>query len=100
MTILTDGVHLMTDGDIDELHRFAQAMGLKRAWFQDKPLHPHYDLTTKHARKRAISAGAELVTARELAMRCSKLFSLRCTCGYGNYLSPAHEAYCPMRIGK
>ena len=28
--------HLWTDGDIDELHKFAQSIGLKRRWFQDK----------------------------------------------------------------
>jgi hypothetical protein len=29
---------------IDELHEFAQSIGLKKAWFHNKPFHPHYDL--------------------------------------------------------
>lgn len=37
------GGHLMTN-DLTELHRFAQSIGLKRQWFQDKTF-PHYDLT-------------------------------------------------------
>lgn len=36
--------HLWTDGDIEELHKFAQKIGLKRSWFQDKKNFPHYDL--------------------------------------------------------
>ncbi|MDP2779758.1 DUF4031 domain-containing protein [Devosia sp.] len=36
--------HLWTDGDLAELHVFAEALGLKRRWFQDKHLLPHYDL--------------------------------------------------------
>lgn len=65
MAIYTDGTHLMDDGDINELHDFAiNKLGFKRSWFQDNspPQHPHYDLTTASARRRAIAAGAILVT--------------------------------------
>ena len=64
--ILTDGVHLISDTSEDELHAFAQKMGLKRRWFQNKPDHPHYDLTTKRAQERAIAAGAKLVTGKDI----------------------------------
>lgn len=38
--------HLLTDEvDLTELHRVAQAGGMKRSWFQDHPDHPHYDIT-------------------------------------------------------
>jgi hypothetical protein len=59
--IYTDGVHLIDDGNIEELHDFAvNNLGFKREWFQDNspPQHPHYDLTTARAKKRAIEAGA------------------------------------------
>jgi hypothetical protein len=60
--------HLFCDGDLDELHRFAARIGMRRAWFQDWPEHrfPHYDVTASR-RARAIQAGATTVTWRESA---------------------------------
>ncbi len=60
--------HLTTDGDIQELHMFAAIIGCKRAWFQDHPTHPHYDLTTSR-REDAVRRGAVFVAAREQARR-------------------------------
>ena len=50
--------HLMAD-DIDELHRFAAALGLQRISYQGPPKtpSPHYDLTA-FERRRAIALGA------------------------------------------
>ncbi len=56
--------HLTTDGEIDELHRFAHALGMRRQWFQDHPLAPHYDLTPGR-RERALQLGAVFVPIRE-----------------------------------
>lgn len=53
------GGHMQAD-DLDELHAFAASIGLKRAWFQDRPDRPeasHYDLT-RGRRDAAILAGA------------------------------------------
>jgi hypothetical protein len=61
MPAFTDGVHLVAE-TLDDLHEFAQAIGLKREWFQDHPRHPHYDLTTIRAVRRAINRGAVLVS--------------------------------------
>lgn len=36
--------HLWSE-DVEALHRLARKIGLKRAWFQDRPGFPHYDLT-------------------------------------------------------
>jgi hypothetical protein len=57
--------HLTAD-DTEELHAFAERLGLRRAWFQDHPdpTRHHYDLTDP-ARERAIAAGAVAVTWRE-----------------------------------
>ena len=63
--------HMMTDGDTSELHEFAKRIGMKRHWFQDHPLHPHYDLTAG-MRAKAIRAGAIPVSSVELVNRCSK----------------------------
>lgn len=50
--------HLVAD-TLDELHEFAQGIGLRREWFQDKRL-PHYDVSKSKA-KEAIKAGAKFV---------------------------------------
>lgn len=60
--------HLTTDGPLEELHEFAARLGLRREWFQEHRLAPHYDLTIK-LRARAIERGAIEVSAREQAKR-------------------------------
>jgi hypothetical protein len=64
---LSGSAHLTAD-TLEELHAFAKRIGLKREWFQDHPLCPHYDISPKrHA--AALVAGAILVSAREQALR-------------------------------
>jgi len=48
--------HLVAD-DTRELHSFAKSIGLRRAWFQNHPRLPHYDLT-QNKRRQAVKAGA------------------------------------------
>jgi len=56
--------HMMA-ADLDELHAMAKLIGVQRRWFQGD----HYDICLSK-RKRAIEAGAEEVSARQLvAMR-------------------------------
>ena len=59
--------HLTTDGPIEALHTFAKNIGLKRAWFQDHPLAPHYDLNASR-REYALLRGAVFVPARTQAI--------------------------------
>ena len=69
MAILTDGVHLISDTSLEELHTFAIGkLGFKPHWFQDHPIHPHYDLTTTRAKDKAIRMGAILVSPAKLVM--------------------------------
>ena len=65
--------HMAADGDINELHAFATSLGLKRAWFQNHTLHPHYDLTPSK-RLQAIKCGAIEVTSAELVRLTSEYF--------------------------
>jgi hypothetical protein len=56
---------------VDDLHAFAVALGLERAWFQSRPGRPdrdHYDLH-RAGRDAAILAGAIPETAREGVLR-------------------------------
>jgi hypothetical protein len=56
----------VVDASIDELHAFAARLGLKRSWFQDHVLAPHYDLSpAKHA--LALKLGAVYRSARDQA---------------------------------
>jgi len=50
--------------DLGELHAFATAIGLRRAWFQDKRPLPHYDVTDSK-RHQAIAAGAVAISWKE-----------------------------------
>ncbi len=64
--------HMMTDQtDLTELHDTAKKIGLKRQWFQDHPLHPHYDIVAKAKRAKAIRLGAVPVDTVEIIKRCS-----------------------------
>jgi hypothetical protein len=69
--ILTDGVHLVSDipgeeGEC-ELHAFASKLRFRKDWFQRHPVHPHYDLTTARASRRATAAGATMTSSRAIA---------------------------------
>jgi alkanesulfonate monooxygenase SsuD/methylene tetrahydromethanopterin reductase-like flavin-dependent oxidoreductase (luciferase family) len=63
--------HMATDGDLDELHAMADRVGLKRAWFQDHPRVPHYDLRPSK-RRLAVAAGAVEVGPKELLAVCRR----------------------------
>jgi hypothetical protein len=54
--------------DEEKLHRFAVGvLKFDRSWFQDKDKRrPHYDLTTEHARDRAVASGAVPVGAGQM----------------------------------
>lgn len=57
--------HMVSDTDIDELHRFARKIGLRREWFQDDGGLPHYDIVgTKRA--LAVKLGARSAAPREV----------------------------------
>lgn len=57
--------HMFAD-TLDELHEMAAAVGMKRAWFQNHPSLPHYDLVPSR-RQRAVALGAQEVTRREMS---------------------------------
>lgn len=57
--------HLTAD-TLEELHELAKKIGMKREWFQDHPLAPHYDLNAVR-RVKAIKAGAIYKPAKEQA---------------------------------
>ncbi|RJK97779.1 DUF4031 domain-containing protein [Vallicoccus soli] len=56
--------HLVSDTGYDELHAFAERLGVPRRAFQGD----HYDIP-EELRDRAIALGAQDVTGRELVTR-------------------------------
>jgi hypothetical protein len=56
--------HLVSDASFEELHAFAERLGIPRRYFQGD----HYDLPA-HLRERALELGAEPVTTRVLLAR-------------------------------
>jgi hypothetical protein len=83
VTILVDSLiqygtrqwcHLASDltdqAGVDELNAFADRIGLKREWFQNRKFLPHYDLQP-NLRRRAVQAGAIEVSGRDFVLRCS-----------------------------
>lgn len=60
----TVSCHMYAD-TLDELHEMATAVGMKRAWFQNKPRLPHYDLVAAR-RAKAVQRGAVQHSLREM----------------------------------
>ena len=60
--------HLVSDVSFDELHSFAERIGVARHWFHKN----HYDLREPE-HSRALETGATLVSTRELARRMVKV---------------------------
>jgi hypothetical protein len=56
--------HLVSDVSLDELHAFADALGISRRAFQGD----HYDIPEEH-RDAVVAAGAVPVESRELVRR-------------------------------
>jgi hypothetical protein len=52
-----DYCHIWSDGSDDELHAFADSIGLQRSWFQNREGFHHYDLSLRK-RKMVLSKGA------------------------------------------
>lgn len=58
-----EACHMWAD-TLAELHTLATAIDLRRAWFQDHPGFPHYDLTYGR-RKAALECGAIEASLKE-----------------------------------
>jgi hypothetical protein len=66
MTVYLDSMgHLRADSR-EELHAFAERVGLRRSWFQDRPRLWHYDILSQRLRARAVRLGAVLVSPRQI----------------------------------
>lgn len=62
----------MTASSLEELHAFAQSVGIKRCWFHRGSRYPHYDVTGEQ-RAAAILAGALAISSKELVVHAKAL---------------------------
>jgi len=67
--------HLIAD-DLDELHSFAAQLGLKREWFQNHRIQPHYDITASK-REQAIKLGAKSISTKQMSERVESILKER-----------------------
>lgn len=66
--IYTDGVHIISDAGVQELHWFAARVGIGRFWFENKrgKQHPHYDKPKGMAVYKLYTAGARYANSRRI----------------------------------
>jgi Protein of unknown function (DUF4031) len=76
--------HLVADS-INELHTFAEQLGLNCAWFQDRTMYPHYDVTVK-VKERALALGAYAGNKRTIISCAKRLKVELIASGHRNFL--------------
>lgn len=62
--IYTDGLHLISDKSLHDLHAFAQKAGIPEERFRPHRRHPHYRLEQSSEIRAALVGGAEGVSSR------------------------------------
>jgi hypothetical protein len=73
------------------LHRFAEKLGMRRSWFQNDKVMPHYDLTPSK-RALALKAGAVGVTGQDIIRLCAR-YDLRQELQDGDAPEPARPVF-------
>jgi hypothetical protein len=69
--IYTDGIHLISDNNLNELHEFAIKIGLKKEWFQDHKFQ-HYDIWNSKLNK-ALENGAIKISSKEIIKKLRRI---------------------------
>lgn len=71
----TNGWSHLVSNNIPELHKFAQAIGVNKCWFENKrgKNQPHYDIKAVHFNK-AIENGVIVVERKEIILFLRKNF--------------------------
>lgn len=66
--IYTDGVHIISDAGVQELHWFAERVGIGRWWFENRrdKNHPHYDRPRHVPTNKLVIKGARYATTRHI----------------------------------
>ena len=72
--IYSDGVHIVSDVSLDDLHKYCESILIKRCWYHASSKHKHYDIP-KRRRESFFKDHPEVrqVSAREIVDVCVKL---------------------------
>lgn len=84
--------HMVSD-NIDDLHDFADELGIKWRHFQDKNGKPHYDIC-KSKKLKALKMGAKEVNDREIVSILKKFHKahiMGSICPYDNHACRVYE---------
>lgn len=63
--------HMIAD-NLEELHKMADLIGMKREWFQGNASFPHYDIPLMR-KENALKHGAILLNRREMAKKMKEI---------------------------
>lgn len=75
--IYTDGVHVISDQNLTELHSYCRSIGIKRCWFHSGSRWPHYDVPKKKQVLIAAAPGIKVVTSRRIVEILKKIQEIR-----------------------
>ena len=72
--IYSDGIHVVSDIGLEDLHTYCQSVGIKRCWYHSSSKHKHYDIPK---RKRATffvdHPEVKQISGKEIVEICKKL---------------------------
>lgn len=63
--IYSDGIHIISDTSLGELHAYCQSIGIKKCWFH-RGTFPHYDIPVKMRKSFFDLTKLEKVTPRDI----------------------------------
>lgn len=64
--IYSDGIHIVSDKSLEELHAFAYIFSIARCWFDPNPKHPHYDIPKRRQKNFFETTDATKVSSKEV----------------------------------
>lgn len=70
--VYTDKIHLIAD-TLEELHKFANKIGMNKEWFQNHIRHPHYDIFGIMLTKTLNDKDVKVIGKKELLIRSKML---------------------------
>jgi hypothetical protein len=73
--VFTDGLHLVALS-LDELHSFAERIGLSKSLFIDNIKHPYYNVSN-YSSQKVIEHGACIVPTKRIVEICNHSYGLQ-----------------------
>lgn len=71
--IFSDGIHIVSDDSLQELHDFCHRIGIKSCWFHKGSKHPHYDIPKKMREHFFEATRLTKVSPREIVLASKRL---------------------------